>query len=184
MTIETTAKYLATFPRWLAQLGQDAEVLASVLDRDDAQNAGKEAIAGGLNYLFKSLDLIPDGVDDIGYLDDAFVLRVSAALALADSSVKAEPATLARLNQLAGDCDLLREFLATDYLRFENYVKGLRHGAARGRAVSSIVTDEDVRGAFLTEVTAFARTYRVPSFSPDERHLVKLRAYFDAKLPK
>ncbi len=30
----------------------------------------------GLNYIFKSLDLIPDGIDDIGFCDDAFVIRV------------------------------------------------------------------------------------------------------------
>ena len=38
--------------------------------------------------MFKSLDLIPDGLEGLGFLDDAFVLRVAAGLAVAVPKAK------------------------------------------------------------------------------------------------
>src|SRR5512145_3566114 len=88
---ETQAKYLDTFPAWLRDLGHDAEDLAELLDEKGLDRDARESIVGGLNYLFKSLDLIPDGIDDIGYLDDAFVLRVAVKLASSDDLAKLGP---------------------------------------------------------------------------------------------
>jgi dTDP-4-dehydrorhamnose reductase len=47
----------------------------------DGNDEVKRYVTSGLNYIFKSLDLIPDGIDDLGFCDDAFVIRVAAALA-------------------------------------------------------------------------------------------------------
>jgi uncharacterized membrane protein YkvA (DUF1232 family) len=179
-----TAKYLDTFPSWLRSLGEDAEALSTLLADDRMAQEGRVAIAGGLNYLFKSLDLIPDGIDDIGYLDDAFVLRVAADLASQTDTGKVEADKLKHVSRLANDCDMLKEFLDKDYGRLETYVKGLRRGAARGRAVSDIVGDQSTRSEFLSDVRGFAKSYEAPSFSREEKNLIKLRAFFDAKLPK
>src|SRR5450432_4142623 len=101
--------YLETFPTWRRSLGTDAEHLAALLSEKGLATPAAQAIAGGLNYLFKSLDLIPDGIDDIGYLDDAFVLRVAADLALREDTGDADAAVLKAVAQLANDCDMLRE---------------------------------------------------------------------------
>ncbi len=177
------AKYLDTFPAWLRALGEDAEKLGGVLEGGTLGDPARESIAGGLNYLFKSLDLIPDGIDDIGYLDDAFVLRVAADLAVATDD-GGGAAALAAIGPLANDADLLREFLGKDYARLESYVKGLKKGAARGRSVADILADSSVRNDFLSDVRGFAKSYEPPSFSREERNLIKLKAFFDAKLPK
>lgn len=180
---EIDSKYLDTFPAWLRSLGEDAEKLAELLASEGLSSGARESIAGGLNYLFKSLDLIPDGIDDIGYLDDAFVLRVAADLAA--SSDESEDGGASRtLGPLANDCEVVREFLGKDYVRLESYVKGLRKGAARGRSVADILGDGAVRDDFLGDVRGFAKTYEAPSFSREEKNLIKLRAFFDAKLPK
>lgn len=181
---EGQAKYLDTFPAWLRTLGDDAERLGSLLEGDGLSESSREAVAGGLNYLFKSLDLIPDGIDDIGYLDDAFVLRVAADLAARDESSDLDAATLKVLGDLANDCDLIREFLGDNYARLEGYVRGLRRGAARGRSVADILADSGVRGELLSDVRGFAKSYAAPSFTREEKNLLKLRAFFDAKLPK
>ena len=70
---------LDTFPEWLRTLATDASDLAQVLTAQGTPESVRRYIAGGLNYLFKSLDLIPDGIEDLGFLDDAFVLRVASA---------------------------------------------------------------------------------------------------------
>ena len=177
------AKYLDTFPAWLRALGEDAEKLGSTLEGAGLNDAARESVAGGLNYLFKSLDLIPDGIDDIGYLDDAFVLRVAADLAVAADDGKSADA-LRAIGPLANDADVVREFLGKDYARLESYVKGLKKGAARGRSVTDILGDKTVQGEFLSDVRGFAKTYAPPSFGREERNLIKLKAFFDAKLPK
>ena len=171
-------RYLDAFGSWLNALGRDAEMLGTVLSDAELDEAARKSIAGGLNYLFKSLDLIPDGIDDIGYLDDAFVLRVSAAHAVAAG------ADGEQIRQLAGENRMVWEFLGDVYDRLDRYAIGLRNGAARGRTVHDIVAEESVLETFLEDVKGFAAAYRPPSFARDPKSLIKLRAFFDAKLPK
>ena len=172
---------LETFPSWLRTLAEDAEGLLGVLETPGGSDGVRRAAASGINYLFKSLDLVPDGIDDIGFLDDAFVLRVSADLMGRDDAavLGKEP-----VGKLAADCALIREFLGPDYARLENYVTSLRRGAARGRSVQDIVTVPDVLREFAADVRSFGRGYQVPSFAREEKNLIKLKAFFDAKLPR
>lgn len=180
---ELQTRCLDTFPQWLRALGKDASEIAKLLDDPqlaDHQDA-QRYIAASLNYLFKSLDLIPDGIEDLGFLDDAFVLRVGCALAVADAPALKEKAPL--MGRLAGEAKLVEDLLERDYGRLEKYVRGLTKGAARGRTVDEIVDDKSVRGAFLTEVSGWAASYAPPSFSRDEKNLVKLQSFLSAKLP-
>lgn len=174
---------LDTFPEWLRQLGDDATQLASLLSTDSLPEVARRYVAGGLNYLFKSLDLIPDGIEDLGYLDDAFVLRVAAALALADAPAAAGSDPRGVLARLGGEASLVAELLGADHARLETYVRGLTKGAARGRTVDEIVGDASVRAAFVSEVHAWAKSYEAPSFGRDEKNLVKLKSFLGARLP-
>jgi uncharacterized membrane protein YkvA (DUF1232 family) len=169
------AKYLEIFPNWLKTLGEDAAALAEVVSGTGAEGARRQA-AAGLNYLFKSLDLIPDGIDDLGFLDDAFVIRVAAALAAADGGASGV------IERLAGEAKQVKDFLGADYERLEAYVKNLHKGAARGRTVDDIMTDEGQRTQFAHEVSAWARDYQSPSFTRDVKTLIKLKAFLNAKL--
>ncbi|MFT3923607.1 MAG: YkvA family protein [Myxococcales bacterium] len=176
---DSEVKFLDAFGAWLRSLGDDAQQLGAVLGSDEVAPAARQAAAGGLNYLFKSLDLIPDGIDDIGYLDDAFVLRVAAAQA-----VNAGATGHSGLARLAEEDALVSEFLGPSYARLEKYVSGLRTGAARGRTVQEILGKEKLLEEFLNDVKSFAASYQAPSFSREPKSLVKLRAFFDAKLPR
>ena len=181
---EPELSHLDLFAAWLHGLGDDAEQLGQIVGSRSAPDPVRQWVAGGLNYVFKTLDLIPDGIDDIGYLDDAFVLRVSAELAIQEDVGELEPESVRVLNRLSSDSDSVREFLGKDFGRLLDYVKGLRKGAARGRSASDIVRDEATQLAFLSDVRSFARGYVPPRFAREEKSLVKLRAFFDAKLPK
>jgi uncharacterized membrane protein YkvA (DUF1232 family) len=172
---------LDTFPEWLRTLATDATELAELLGRPASPEAARRYVTGGLNYLFKSLDLIPDGIEDLGFLDDAFVLRVASALAIEEvPSLREEAPVLARL---ASDTKLVSELLGKDYARLETYVKSLTKGAARGRSVDDILGNEEVCAGFLTEVTGWAASYATPTFTRDEKNLVKLQSFLSAKLP-
>jgi uncharacterized membrane protein YkvA (DUF1232 family) len=181
---ESQAEYLDQFPAWLRSLGDDAETLGLLLSSKELPEPARQALAGGVNYLFKSLDLIPDGIDDIGYLDDAFVLRVAAEHALGEDVSKLPPEQLRSLNHLAEEAAVVQAFLGPEFARFASYVKGLRKAAARGRSVQDILHDAQVQSAFLSDLRGFARAYCAPGFAREEKNLVKLRAFFDAKLPR
>jgi uncharacterized membrane protein YkvA (DUF1232 family) len=172
-------RYLETFPQWLRSLGEDASQVGEVLAAGAPDDDATRSLVAGLNYIFKSLDLIPDGIDDLGFLDDAFVLRVACSMAGA-----ARPALKQGVVQRLGDdAHAVHEFLGEDYARLESYVRGLRKGAARGRTVEDIVGDAGTREQFLHEVKAWASGYQVPTFTRDQRTLVKLKAFLNAKLP-
>lgn len=170
---------LDTFPEWLRTLASDATELSELLGSELPADA-RRYVAGGLNYLFKSLDLIPDGIEDLGFLDDAFVLRVAASQAVKAPGAKETPV----LSRLAGEAALVSELLGKDYARLERYVDGLTRGAARGRTVDEILGDESVRSAFLLELQSWSSGYAAPTFSRDEKNLIKLQSFLGAKLPQ
>jgi uncharacterized membrane protein YkvA (DUF1232 family) len=181
---ENRHNHLELFAGWLRTLGEDVESLGHIVENKEAALGARQLIAGGLNYLFKSLDLIPDGIDDIGYLDDAFVLRASADLALRQDPGALDADALRSLNRLAEEADAIKEFLGADYARLESYVNGLRKGASRGRAVPDIIEDATTQASFLSDLRGFAKNYQAPPFAREEKNLVKLKSFFEAKLPK
>jgi len=181
---EFEPNYLEQFSAWLRDLGVQFEQLAALLDDSHLSEGTRLSLIGAVNYLFKSLDLIPDGTDDIGYLDDAFVLRVSAELAIQEDQGRSAPDEVTELQRLAGEAEVVRGFLDKDFPRLHEYVKGLRKSPARGRAGVDILRDAAVRAAFLQDLRNFCRGYKAPRFTQDQRTLVKLRAFYDAKLPK
>jgi uncharacterized membrane protein YkvA (DUF1232 family) len=172
------SRCLEAFPAWLKSLAEDAQKLAGLLEHAEASPAAQRAAASALSYLFKSLDLIPDGLEDLGFIDDAFVLRVAAALV-----EEADRDTDGVLVTLTADAALISEFLGPDYPRLERYVQKLEGGSARGRSVSQVLEDSAARGDFVREVRQWAAGYTSPSFARDTRSLVKLRSFLGTRLP-
>ncbi len=172
-------RYLEMFPQWLRGLGEDAALVGDAVAATPGDDDAVRSLVAGLNYIFKSLDLIPDGIDDLGFLDDAFVVRVACAQACAARPDVKQGA----VQRLADDAASIRDFLGADYARLETYARGLRKGAARGRTVEDIVTDQPTRDTFIAEVKAWSASYQVPTFTRDPKTLVKLKAFLNAKLP-
>jgi len=173
-TLET--RCLDAFPTWLRSLAEDANALAALLESSDLGEPAKRRVAGALTYLFKSLDLIPDGLEDLGFIDDAFVFRVAARGAVTEA-----PAEV--LAKLAEEAALIEEFLGEAYPRIVGYVEGLGTSAARGRSVEDVLGDEAKREELVREVRQWASGYEAPSFGRDEKNLVKLRSFLLTKLP-
>jgi uncharacterized membrane protein YkvA (DUF1232 family) len=172
------SRCLDAFPGWLRSLAEDAQQLAALLEQGDTALGAQRAAASALNYLFKSLDLIPDGLEDLGFIDDAFVLRVAAA-----QVAEGERDGAGALAKLATEAELISEFLAADYERLERYVQKLADGTARGRSVAQIIEDAAVRADFVREVKQWAAGYASPSFTRDSRSLVKLKSFLATRLP-
>lgn len=173
---------LEAFPKWLAALNEDAVAMSSLLMAESIPEKARRHVAGSLNYLFKSLDLIPDGVEDLGYLDDAFVFRVAARLALRDAPEAREADIRGVLARLAQEAELVESLIESDYPKLEKYVRLLEKGAGRGRAVDEIIADSSLRSEVIRDVQQWARAYTTPSFTGGANSLVKLRAFLSTKL--
>jgi uncharacterized membrane protein YkvA (DUF1232 family) len=181
---ELETRCLDVFPQWIRTLGQDVTALAQLLSADSLPEAAKRYVAGGINYVFKSLDLIPDGIEDLGYLDDAFVVRVASRLALEDAPAAKDADLGGHLTRLSAESGLIADLLGKDTARLERYVRGLTKGAARGRSVDEILKDAALRSAFVSEVHGWAKSYTAPGFNRDEKNLIKLKSFLSAKLPE
>ena len=170
---------LEAFPVWLKSLGADAQALAAVVENAEAPPSARQRAASALNYLFKSLDLIPDGLEDIGFVDDAFVFRVAASnVSTEDAAADASGA----LSRLATDAALVAEFLGDVYPRLAAYVGDLGNAKVRGRNVDEVLADSAVLADFVRDVRQWANGYQPPAFHRDDKNLVKLRSFLNAKL--
>jgi uncharacterized membrane protein YkvA (DUF1232 family) len=96
---------IETFGTWLRSLGDDTQAVATVVGNESIAAEVRRPLAGSLNYFLKSLDLIDDGIEGLGFLDDAFVLRIASSNAQAAGQLPES------LTHLAGDADLIREAL-------------------------------------------------------------------------
>lgn len=172
---ERETELLNSFRAWLVRLPKDAELFSSALTDETVSREVKIALAGGLNYLFKSLDLIDDGILGLGLLDDAFVLRLVLAQ-LGDAA----PETL---RELQGEADTAVEFLGGLAPRFARYLGSLTDARVRGRSAAEIVDDPEFMQEFVREVRSFAQRYECPDLPGETTALVKLRSFLGAKLP-
>jgi len=173
---------LEAFPKWLASLNEDAVAMASLLVAESIPVPARRHIAGAINYLFKSLDIIPDSIQDLGYLDDAFVLRVAALFAL-DVPGTREADGRGVLAGLASDTAIIKQLLEGDYQRLERYVRTLAKGASRGRTVDEVLADPSVRSETIRELHAWSRQYEAPRLSGDDQMLIKLKSFLLTRLP-
>lgn len=168
---------IETFGKWLRSLGDDTKAVASVVGDESVAKEIRSPLAGSLNYFLKSLDLIDDGIEGLGYMDDAFVLRIAA------SNAKAVGQLPESLNSLAEDADLLREVLGDLAERLDRFVKSLESGVVRGRSVEDILNEASIREELAADLSGWASRYTPPAFAMDEQALVKLRSFLAAKLP-
>jgi len=173
------ARCLEAFPAWLKSLAADAQQLAALVENGDAPASVRQRAASALNYLFKSLDLIPDGLEDIGFLDDAFVFRVAASTVSSDDAASDPSGALARLG---ADAALVQEFLGDVFPRLATYVSDLGKSKVRGRNVEDVLAENAVLADFVREVRQWANGYQPPAFHRDDKNLVKLRSFLNAKL--
>ncbi len=169
---------LDSFPAWLRALAEDTRELSVLLETTELTMV-RAAAASALTYLTKSLDLIPDGLEELGYLDDAFVLRVAAACVPLEEREQ-EPSGV--VSRLAADAELIAQFLGDDYARLTEFVAGLASLSARGHSVEQLLSEPEARAALAQEVRHWADGYPPPNFTRDTKSLVKVRAFLRAKL--
>jgi hypothetical protein len=162
------SRSLDAFPHWLESLAEDARAVGARLGDERLGLPSRQLLGGALGQLLKSVSLIQDGIEGLGYLDDACLLRVAAARAIA---VSGDPeAWDARLLDLSEASELVEEFLGDDFARL---------AAEVDRLAGAALPDDLTR-----ELEAWAASYSPPTWLRDPKNLVKFRSYLAHRLPQ
>ncbi|HEY6560836.1 MAG TPA: hypothetical protein VI072_26345 [Polyangiaceae bacterium] len=192
---EHDSQCLAAFPEWLQRLPADTRAFVNVLEQEHLPEAVRARAAAALQHLVKSVDLVPQGIEELGFIETAFVLRAAAADMIRESSLSGQvgetphgEAPAAELNgevaTLADEAGLLEGFLGPDWPRFTRYMASLDEVVVRGHSVSTVLVDAERRSELCTRIGSFAAGYRAPRFAADPKSLVKIRAFLNVKLPE
>ena len=175
-----TTQFLPAFASWLHTLGEDALSLAHLLESPEAPAPFRLASAEALSYLLRTSELIPEGIEHLGYLEVAFALRAVAKRALAEGAT--EGSLEGRVPRLAAEAALIADFLQDDLDPFWEMVLAPAALSRAGRSATDVLEDAALRAATLEQARAWVEQYRAPELSPGEEELVKIRAYFRTRL--
>jgi len=174
---------LEKIPIWLKNLPEDLSYLMNLIETQDLEHDAKIALVTGLNYLFKTIDLIPDGLDEIGYIDDCIILRIVSREVVDKYGDRLNDEVFGRLKIMAGDVDILKPELGEElWSKLLNYVEELKEMPSKGRTSEDILKDKNTFNQFKTELMTFVDSYEGKVESIDEKTLVKLKAFLEAKL--
>jgi len=177
-----TTQFLPAFASWLHTLGEDVLSLAHLLESPDAPLPFRLASAESLSYLLRASDLIPEGIEHLGYLEVAFAFRAVAKRALANESEGGESSLEGRVPRLAAEAALVVDFLQDDIDAFWELALAPASLSRAGRPATDLLEDAELLAATLEHARAWVELYRAPELSSGEEELVKIRAFFRTRL--
>ncbi len=163
---------------WVANLGEDTKVLRKALDSQGISRDSKKYILGGLSYMLRKVDIIPDYLGGIGVLDDAAVMRVSAKLAL-EAGV---PAADDDFKRLVDDDHMTRLLFDNLYDGFVNYVKRLPDERIRNRNADHILDEAGCMEQFDRELEDEIRGYSPKPLGQNDRTIREFRSFIKSKV--
>jgi hypothetical protein len=175
-------KFLPAFAGWLRTLGEDVLSLANLLEAPEAPEPFRLVAAEALQLLLRTAELIPEGLEPLGYLEGAFAFRVLAQRALQTHPELAEHGVEGRVARLAADVALVAEFLGDDLPRFEQLTLAPAATTRAGRAAPDVLVDEELRGALLRDAREWVELSRMPELADGREELVKIGSFFRTRL--
>ncbi len=175
-----TQTLLQTFNQWIANLPGDARGLQEAAFAQGVPRPAQRLLVGSLDYLPRRFDLIPDHIAEIGAVDDAFVLRVGAMLALKSGLGEMNIDDELKVRRLAEEADAIKEFLGGSFALLVAYVVRLPDLHVRNRSADRILDDEESRALFLRELRADLAQHRADTVS-SEASLDQIRRFIKDK---
>jgi len=175
------APMAAKFQEWIDDYEHDVTLYKEILADDSAPAPLRRLIAGGLMYIIRQFDLIPDYLKPVGLLDDAIVLRITADLA-AEHTAELDPKFMKQMFKLANDAESIKEFLGDGYRDLENYVRRQPEDAVHGITGNSVVEHASVRKELLAQVSEEMRSFEAGAIEDGAKVERQLKSYIHAKL--
>ena len=175
---------LEKFGEWVASLPEDTKALRAAYEAEQLPREAKKLIVGGLAYLLRKIDIVPDYLGGLGSVDDAMVLRESARLALEAGFGDTSDEIKAPLEKLAEEVGVVKEFLEDLYEPFVAYVEGLPAMKVRSRDADKVLDDADAKEQFGYELDDELKSYEVRPVEGGDKALRELKSFIKAKVVK
>ncbi len=173
---------VATLQRFVDGFALDVGRVRAALADDTSPAAGRLCLIGALNYVLDALDIFPDHYQGLGLVDDAIVLRLASAQAVA-LGVEHRGC-----KQLAADVDAVRVVLGDMVGPLDAFVGTYATRSVRGRMPSQILGDADVRAIFEADLTRLLKRHKTARIEPipggDAAIVDELRRMVQAALKK
>jgi uncharacterized membrane protein YkvA (DUF1232 family) len=161
---------------WIGTIPKDVEVMVEALQSSATPRESRSLLAGGLSYMLRKIDIVPDFLEGVGVVDDTLVIRVAAASAVELGSGKLDSYIEGELFGLGQSLDSLRDYLGDAYPGFEAYVKELLKGEVGACMADNIIDDEETYQQFLGEVKDAIAKYNPRPITYEKR---QVKALFD-----
>lgn len=174
-------RFAPKFQAWIDSYERDVILFKDALCDESAPEPLKRLLAGGLMYLIKAIDLIPDSYKPVGIIDDCMVLRVSADLG-GEHLGELDPKHMKPLFKLANEAETIKQFLGDSYRDLENYVRLLPDKAVRGFTGAAVATQKSSRDELLRAVDDEMKTFEAKVIEDGARAERELHSYLKAKL--
>jgi hypothetical protein len=186
-TTLTDPKFSAAFSGWLRVLGEDVLSLANLLGTPEAPVPFRLAAAQALHGWLRLVELVPEGIEALGYLEGAFAFRVIAERAVAERAAAghlemAGGEADGRVPRLAADAALVAEFLGDDLPRFRERWLSPEATTRAGRPASALLEDDALRHDVQREAREWVELYHAPELGEGPEELVKIESFFRTRL--
>jgi uncharacterized membrane protein YkvA (DUF1232 family) len=163
---------------WVANLGEDTKILRTALDSEGISRDAKKYLLGGLSYMLRKVDIIPDYLGGIGVLDDAAVMRISAKLAVEAGMPNAGEG----VKRLVAEDEMTRLLFDNLYDGFVSYVKRLPEERIRNRNSDHILDEAGCLDQFDRELEDEIRGYSAKPLGQNDRTIREFRSFIKSKV--
>jgi len=163
-TAPTGRSFFETLVRWIASLPSDIKVLVVMIGDDKLDMRARSLAVGTLLYLIASIDLIPDNIPVLGYVDDVLVLHIALGVILQIDPERAEhyrkkyPEVIGRIDE---QTQLLTDALGALYSWLKAFVESLAQRHYKGRRPEEVVRSASAREEIFDEAMVFAANINV-----------------------
>ncbi len=173
----TNEELIELFGEWINSLPDDTRALQAAVDAEGTPREAKLMLVGGLSYLLRKIDIVPDYLTGVGVVDDVFVLRMAAA----EANLGADAPEVQALGDALGP---VKEYLGDLYGGFLDFVKGLPDDPVRGRTADKILDDESTYKQFARELGDELDSFAPKPITDGDRALREIKSFIKAKLEK
>ncbi len=180
-----SATHAPKLQEWIDDYESDIQLFKEIVADETAPSELRRLMAGGLMYVVRVIDLVPDSYRPVGTIDDTLVLRILADLSAEWTAELQNPKHMKAVFKLANDAETIREFLGEDtYRELENYVRGQPDKATHGITGAAAAKDAAVRKELLAQVDEELKSFRPVAIDDGARAERELKSYLHAKLGK
>ncbi|MDY0002152.1 MAG: DUF1232 domain-containing protein [Polyangia bacterium] len=172
------------FNEWISSLAEDAKTMRAALEAKETPKEAKRFLTGGLSYLMRKIDIVPDYLTGVGLVDDAAVLRIAAGLAASSGLGDLDVEISGKVEALGSSTKHLETYLGELFGKLEEFVKKMPDEVVRARTADKILDDKEAYQQFLRELGDEIDSYAPQTITEPDRALRELKSFFKAKLDK